>query len=144
VLPANKQKRGNERINMMTENNAAGAIYTFHAEAEAAVKQPQRSSFAMKKSSIVGRDSPTDERVVGYYRVGHLMKCRGKTGAFWGGISGLLFGSTFSLIPGFGPILMAGPIVGCIVGALAGAVVVGGLSAIVAGLFYYDKHITSR
>ena len=37
-------------------------------------------------------------------------------------------------IPGLGPILIAGPLVGWIVGALEGAVVVGGVSALGAGL----------
>jgi hypothetical protein len=47
----------------------------------------------------------------------------------------LLFGSAFFLIPGIGPLLVAGPLVGWIVGALEGAVVVGGLSALGAGLY---------
>ena len=47
----------------------------------------------------------------------------------------MLFGSAFFLIPGVGPLLVAGPLVGWIVGALEGAVVVGGLSAIGAGLY---------
>jgi hypothetical protein len=38
-------------------------------------------------------------------------------------------------IPGIGPLLVAGPLVAWIVGALEGAVVVGGLSAIGAGLY---------
>ena len=41
----------------------------------------------------------------------------------------------FFLIPGVGPLVMAGPLVGWIVGALEGAVVVGGLSALGASLF---------
>jgi len=63
------------------------------------------------------------------------MKQWGKLGAFWGGIWGLLFGSAFFLIPGIGPLVIAGPLVSWIVGALEGAVVVGGLSALGAGLF---------
>jgi hypothetical protein len=63
------------------------------------------------------------------------MKYWGKLGAFWGGIWGLLFGSAFFLIPGLGPMLAAGPIVTWIVGALEGAVVTGGFSAIGAGLY---------
>ncbi len=39
------------------------------------------------------------------------------------------------MIPGLGPILVAGPLVAWIVGALEGAVVVGGLSALGAGLY---------
>jgi hypothetical protein len=119
----------------MNKNNAVVAIYKSHTEAEAAVKQLQESGFDMKKLSIVGRDYHTDENVVGYYNAGERMKYWGKTGAFWGGIWGLLFGSAFFFVPGVGPLLVAGPLVGWIVGALEGAVVVGGLSAIGAGLY---------
>jgi hypothetical protein len=119
----------------MTKNNAVVAIYKSHTEAEAAVKELQQSGFDMKKLSIVGRDYHTDEHVVGYYNAGDRMKCWGKLGAFWGGIWGLLFGSAFFLIPGIGPLLVAGPLVSWVVGALEGAVVVGGLSAIGAGLY---------
>ena len=119
----------------MNKDNSIVAIYPSHTAAEGAVKELQQSGFDMKKLSIVGRDYHTDEHVVGYYNAGDRMKYWGKAGAFWGGIWGLLFGSAFFLIPGVGPMLMAGPIVGWIVGALEGAVVVGGLSAIGAGLY---------
>src|SRR5579872_6364507 len=119
----------------MMKNNSVVAIYKSHAEAEDAVKELQKTGFDMQKLSIVGRDYHTDEHVVGYYNAGERMKYWGKAGAFWGGIWGLLFGSAFFLIPGVGPLLVAGPLVGWIVGALEGAVVVGGLSAIGAGLY---------
>ena len=73
--------------------------------------------------------------MVGYYNVGDRMKVWGKTGAFWGGVWGLFFGSAFFWVPGLGPLLVAGPLVSWIVGALEGAVVVGGLSAIGASLY---------
>jgi hypothetical protein len=47
----------------------------------------------------------------------------------------MLFGAAFFVIPGIGPILVAGPLVAWIIGALEGAVVVGGLSALGAGLY---------
>ena len=120
---------------MMTKNNAVVAIYKSHAEAEGAIKELHHAGFDMKKLSIVGSDHHTDEHVIGYYNAGDRMKYWGKTGAFWGGIWGMLFGSAFFLIPGVGPLLVAGPLVTWIVGALEGAVVVGGLSAIGAGLY---------
>jgi hypothetical protein len=136
VASAIKTKtRKGKNTNMMNKDNAIVAIYKSHAEAEAAVKELQRSGFDMKKLSIVGRDYHTDENVVGYYNAGDRMKYWGKAGAFWGGIWGLLFGSAFFFIPGVGPLLVAGPLVAWIVGALEGAVVVGGLSAIGAGLY---------
>jgi len=120
---------------MAEKKNAMVAVYNTHIEAEAAIKELQKAGFAMKKLSIVGKDYHSDEHVVGYYNTGDRMRYWGKLGAFWGGIWGLLFGSAFFAIPGFGPILVAGPLVAWLVGALEGAVVVGGLSALGAGLY---------
>jgi hypothetical protein len=118
----------------MSETNAAVGIYATHSQAEAAVKELQRSGVDMKKLSIVGKDYHTEEQVVGYYNTGERMKYWGKLGAFWGGLWGMLFGAAAFAIPGMGPVLVAGPLVAWIVGALEGAVVVGGLGAIGAGL----------
>lgn len=119
----------------MSELNTTVAIYDTHTEAESAVKELQRAGFDMKKLSIVGRDYHTEEHVVGYYNTGDRMKAWGKLGAFWGGLWGLLFGAAFFAIPGIGPVLVAGPLVGWIVAALEGAAVVGGLSALGAALY---------
>ena len=119
----------------MTKNNSVVAIFKSHTEAETAVKELQQAGFDMKKLSIVGRDYHTDENVVGYYNTGDRMKYWGKLGAFLGGFWGLLFGSAFFFVPGVGPLLFAGPIASYIVGALEGAVVVGGLSALGAGVY---------
>ena len=119
---------------MKTTNNSVVAIYGSHNQAEAAVMQLQHAGVAMDKLSIIGRDYQIDEHVVGYYNAGDRMKYWGKMGVFWGGMWGLLFGSAFFMVPGFGPLLVAGPLVGWIVGALESAMVVGGLSAVGAGL----------
>src|ERR1700720_4852387 len=119
----------------MPEQHAVVAVYATHVEAEAAVKELQRAGIDMRTLSIVGKGSHTDEHAVGYYNTGDRMKYWGKAGAFWGGFWGLLFGSAYFMIPGLGPILAAGPVVGRIVGALESADVVGGVSALGAGLF---------
>src|SRR5271155_2698372 len=119
----------------MTKTNSVVAIYDTHTQAEEAVKDLQRSGIDMKKLSIVGKDYHTEEDVTGYYNTGDRMKYWGKLGAFWGGFWGLLFGAAFFAIPGIGPVLVAGPLVAWIVSALEGAVVVGGVSAIGAGLY---------
>ncbi|MEO8196964.1 MAG: general stress protein [Thermoanaerobaculia bacterium] len=116
------------------QKSAVIAIYDTHAEAEKAVRALEKSGFDLKRLSIVGKDYQTEEQVVGYYTTGDRMKAWGKTGAFWGGIWGLLFGSAFFLIPGIGPLFAAGPLVGWIVGALEGAALVGGFSALGAAL----------
>jgi hypothetical protein len=50
-------------------------------------------------------------------------------------LGGLLVGSALFVIPGLGPVLVFGPLVGWHVGALGGAVVGGGLSALGAALY---------
>jgi hypothetical protein len=123
----------------MLKQNAVVALFDQHTEAEKAVKELQKSGLDMKKLSIVGKGYHTDEDVVGYYTTGDRMMYWGKNGAFWGGIWGgmwgALFGSALFLIPGVGPLLAAGPVVAWIVGAIEGAVVVGGVSAVGAGLY---------
>jgi len=119
----------------MATQNSLVAVYENHNDAEKAVKELQKSGFDMKKLSIVGKDYHTEEHVVGYYSTGDRMKYWGKLGAFWGGLWGFLFGTAFFFVPGIGPLVVAGPLVTWIVGALEGAAVVGGVSALGAGLF---------
>ncbi len=119
----------------MSIQNSVVAVYRTHTEADQAVKELQRSGVNMHKLSIVGKGYHTDEQPVGYYNTGDRMKYWGKVGAFWGGFWGILFGSAFFMIPGLGPILAAGPIVGWIVAGLEGAVEVGALGALGAGLY---------
>ena len=119
----------------MEDTNAVVAVFDTHPEADEAVRELQKSGFDMKKLSVVGKDYHTEDHVVGYYNAGDRMKHWGKLGAFWGGLWGLLFGAAFFWVPGVGPVLIGGPLVAWIIAALEGAVVVGGLSAIGAGLF---------
>jgi uncharacterized membrane protein len=135
----------------MAKNSAVVAVYDTHEAAEKSVRELQKSGFDMRKLSIVGKDYQMEEDVVGYYSTGERMKAWGKRGAFWGGLWGLLLGAGFFFIPGIGPLLAAGPLVGWIIGALEGAGVVGGLSAVGAGLYSigipknsiieYEKHL---
>jgi hypothetical protein len=116
-------------------NHTVVATYPSRTAAEAAIKELQHSGFNMKRLSVVGSYHHTDEHVIGYYNTGDRVKWWGENGAFWGGLWGFLFGSALFWIPGLGPLLVAGPLVSLIVGALEGAVVAGGLSAIGAGLY---------
>jgi uncharacterized membrane protein len=119
----------------MSDKNSVVAVFASHDKAEDAVRKLQKSGFDMKKLSIVGKDYHTDEHVVGYYNTGDRMMYWGKLGAFWGGFWGLLFGSAFFWVPGIGPLLVAGPLAAAIIGALENAALVGGLSALGAGLY---------
>ena len=116
------------------DRSLAIATFTNHPAAENAIKELSQRGFDIKKLSIVGRDYHSEENVIGFYTRGDRIKYWGKLGAFWGGLWGLLAGAAFLMIPGIGPLLIAGPITTWVVGALEGAVLVGGVSALGAGL----------
>lgn len=118
----------------MSDQNAVVGIFKSHTEAEKSIKELQIAGFDMKKLSIVGKDYHPEEHVVGYYNIGDRMAFWGKMGAYWGGFWGLLFGSAMFVIPGIGPLIVFGPLVGWIVGALEGALVVGGLGVLAGAL----------
>lgn len=118
----------------MKNTNTLVAFYDTHLKAETVIKKLEKSGFDMTKLSIIGTDYHTDETVTGYYTVGDRMKKWGSFGAFWGGFWGLLFGSAFFFIPGLGPLLVAGPLVSAIIGALEGAALLGGSSVLAAAL----------
>ena len=120
---------------MMTKDNSVIAVYSSHTAAESAVKELHQTGFDMKKLSIVGRDYNKDEHVVGYYNMSDRIKVWGKTGTFWGMLWGILFGSAFFWVPGLGPLVVAGPLVAWIVGALESTAVIGGLSVVGAALY---------
>ena len=119
----------------MSVENSVVSVFNTHPEAEEAIKELQKAGFDMKKLSVVGKDYQTDEHVVGYYNTGDRVKYWGKLGAFWGGLWGLLFGSASLFIPGVGPLVVGGPLVLWIVGALEGTTFVGGLNAFGAALY---------
>jgi heat induced stress protein YflT len=119
---------------MLNKNNnkqsSAVAIYNTHTDTEAAVKELQTAGIDTELLSIVGKDYRTEDHVVGYYKAGERLKYWGKLGAFWGEIWSLLKGEAFFWMPGVGPILVGGPLVSSIVGALEGAKVHHGLTAL--------------
>ncbi len=121
----------------MSANNIVVAVYNAHSEAERAVRELQKSGFDMKKLSIVAKNPHAEEHVVGFYNTGDRIRYWGKAGAFWGGLwGGVLFGAAaFFALPGIGGVLVAGPLVAWIAGALEGAFVGGGISAVGAGLY---------
>lgn len=104
----------------MSEQNAAVAIYNAHADAEAAVRELHDAGFPIEQLSIVGREYHTEEQVVGlgYYNKGERMRYWGQLGDFWGSIWRLLQGAGFFAVPGIGPVLVAGPLIGWMLGAL--------------------------
>lgn len=116
------------------ERNTVAAVFKTQDAAEAAVKQLDAAGVDMRKLSIIGRGYERQQQVLGYYTTGDRMKDWAKRGALWGGVWGWLIGLAMFVIPGLGAVAIAGPIVPALLNALRGAVVVGGASALGAGL----------
>jgi hypothetical protein len=123
------------QLRLILSNTTALLYTTVTLLQKRAVRELAKSGFDMKTLSIIGKDYSTEEGVVGFYNAGDRMRAWGKTGAFWGGLWGMLFASALFVIPGVGPLFAAGPLVAWIIGALEGAAVIGGMSALGAGLY---------
>ena len=87
------------------------AVYGTHESAERAVRTLENDRFDMRLLSIVGRGYHTDEQVLGYYNTGDRVRFWGKLGAFWGALTGVLFGSALLFVPVLGHIVVLGPLV---------------------------------
>jgi hypothetical protein len=125
-----------QRIPTVTvEHDSVAAIYNSRLSAETAIFAIAQSGFDMQKLSVIGKDYTTEEVVVGFLNAGDRMDVWARTGAFWGELSGTLFGSALFVIPGFGPLFAAGPLVSRVIGALKQTAVDGSMSALGAGFY---------
>jgi hypothetical protein len=112
------------------DENSVVATFDHHGKAEAAVRELLRAGFQAESVSIAGKGDHTGDKAVGHYTAADRIMNWGRDAAFWGGMWGLLFGSGFFLVPGVGPLLVAGPLVAWIVVALEREVAAGGASAL--------------
>lgn len=119
----------------MSDHDAVVAVFADHASADAAIRKLAKAGLDMKHFSVVGKGYHTEESVVGFYNTGERVKFWGKNGAFWGAMWGLFFGGILFTIPVIGHVIVLGHLAAMIYGAVEGAVVVGGLSALGAALF---------
>lgn len=118
----------------MSKTDIAVAVYDSHLQAEEAVHKLAKAGFDMKTISILGKDYHTEEHVVGYFNAGDRARFFGKLGVFWGGLAGMLVGSALMFVPVVGHIVVLGPLAATVAGALQGAALGGGLSALLGAL----------
>lgn len=109
------------------------AVYPDHASAEQAVRRLVKEGYAMKDVSIVGRDFQVEEEPIGFVSARDFIGAGAGTGAWVGGLFGLLIGAAFVVLPGVGPLIVAGPLSAAILGGLEGAAM-GALSGALIGL----------
>jgi hypothetical protein len=97
------------------------AVYPDHAKAEHAVRQLHQAGFPLGDLSIVGRDFQVTEEPFGFISPSDYAKVGAETGAWFGGMFGLFIGAGFLILPGLGPIVVAGPIAASLLAGIEGA-----------------------
>lgn len=119
----------------MTKNDSVVAVFPDHRAIETAIRKLGEEGIDIKHFSIVGKGYHTEEKVVGFYNAGDRIKFWGQNGAIWGGFWGLFVGGLFMTVPMVGSVVVLGHLAAMVLGAIEGAVIVGGLSALGAAMF---------
>ena len=102
-------------------NSSIVAVYPDHDAAERTVKHLHESGIPMGDLSIVGRGSQTTEEPVGFVSEADYATAGAATGAWLGGLLGLCVGAAFLVLPGIGPIVVAGPLSAAVLAGIEGA-----------------------
>jgi uncharacterized membrane protein len=129
---------------MSTQKRSVVGIYHTMSAAEEAVHTLDRAGFPLKQVSIVAQNLESEKEIQGYITAGDVAASGAGTGAWVGGLFGLLVGAAFIWVPGFGPLLVAGPLAAVLLGGVEGAVVgaaSGGLLGALVGWGISKQHI---
>ena len=105
----------------MVESSVVG-VYKTLSEAEAAVRSLGDGGFPIQKVSIIAQHLEDDRRIHGYVTACDVARSSATTGAWVGGIFGLLVGAAFLWVPGVGPLVVAGSLASMLLGGIEGAV----------------------
>jgi hypothetical protein len=121
----------------MSQESSVVAVYPHIDQAEEAVQQLGKGGFPIQHVSIIAKDLGSEKKVHGFVTSCDVAKSSARTGAWVGGLFGLLVGAAFLWLPGVGPLIVAGSLSSALLGGLEGAVagaaltgVLGWLSAI--------------
>lgn len=119
-------------------------VYSSMSGAEEAVRKLDEGGFPITQVSIVTQDLESEKEIHGYVTVGDVATSGAGTGAWFGGIVGLLVGAAFLWVPGVGPLIVAGPLSVALLGGLEGAAVgagAGGLLGALMGWGVSKRHV---
>lgn len=114
----------------MTNSNTAVAVLIPHTTTKAVRCDRQKRGLNMRSLSLMIKGRRSDGHVVDCSNAGDRLNRWGPHGVFWQSLCGTLFGSAFFMVPGFGPVLVAGPLVSVVVTAMEGAALLSGISSL--------------
>jgi hypothetical protein len=110
-------------------------VYQRLDEAEAAVRSLSDGGFPIEKVSIIAQHLEDDWRSHGNVTACDAATSAATTGAWVGGIFGLLVGVAFLWVPGMRPLFVAGSLAAVLLGGIEGAVAGGAVSGVLGWLF---------
>jgi hypothetical protein len=122
------------------QDRAVIGVFADIDSAEAAVERLIAAGFPANQLSIVAKDLQSEIHINGFVTSGEIAGRSAATGAWVGGLFGVLAGTALLFVPGAGPLIVLGPLAAAAVGAAEGALVAGGLGAIL-GHFVEERHI---
>ncbi len=110
----------------MTENTShfVGAVFNNPDDARTLVDEMIQHNFPMDRVSILHKAGGQGDDFLGivYSNEKERFKVWGTQGALWGSIGGILASAAgLLLLPGIGPVFIAGPLIDAIAGAAVGA-----------------------
>jgi hypothetical protein len=127
----------------MAEQSAIGVFDSMDA-ADDAVRKLVEGGFPANQVSVLAQNFQSEKQVHGFVTTGDVAKAGAGAGAWVGGLFGVLMGVAFIAVPGFGPLLVAGPLAASLLGGIEGAIAgagAGGLLGALAGLGVSKQHI---
>ncbi len=107
----------------MTSEESVVAVYDNVGKAKQAVKRLCDSGVASAHISFVAQSLEDQNEVTGYLDQGDRTETDAARGAIVGGVLGLLIGAAFFWIPGFGALVVLGPLAAGMTGSAVGALV---------------------
>ncbi|MCU7730795.1 hypothetical protein ODJ79_44380 [Actinoplanes sp. KI2] len=116
------------------------AVFADFDTAHRAVERLLDAGLRPDQISVVGRDLQSELRLNGYVTTGDIAGPSAATGAWVGGLFGLLAGSALLFVPGAGPLIVLGPLAAAAVGAGQGALLGGAVGAVL-GHFVAKRHL---
>ncbi|WP_456431765.1 hypothetical protein [Nitratifractor sp.] len=99
----------------------AVAVYPDAQSAKEVVEKLLAAGMDRRSVSLVARSNEEEVEKVEVEKVNSDVALWGTQGALWGGVLGALLGGAFFFVPGFGPIVGAGPVSAALAGMLGGA-----------------------
>ena len=126
-----------------TQQSVVG-VYNTLDMAEAAVRALDAGKFPVNQISILAKDIQDEKKVHGYVTACDVSTSGARTGAWVGGIFGLLVGAAFLWAPGVGAVIIAGSLAAALAGGAEGALVGAAAGGILSGLAAWGiskKHI---